>query len=61
MGRNFKDKNVCLRAGRELEAWRQKYWNAIGDDEMMDGIDSAQRRLNELHKDRMEHPENWRH
>lgn len=42
---------------RTLEAFKNKYWNLIGDDEMYDGIDSAIKRIEKL-KTYVNSPEN---
>lgn len=33
---------------KELEAFKDKWWNKVGDDELYDGIDAAIRRLGNM-------------
>ena len=39
---------------KELESFKKKWWNKIGDDEFYDGIDSAIKRLEEMKKMNLE-------
>jgi hypothetical protein len=45
-----KDPNAYKQAKQELEAFKDKYYNLIGDDDMFDGIDTAVGRIEELEK-----------
>ena len=45
------NENDILEMIKELEKFKSKWWNRVGDDNLYDGIDSAIIRLNELVKD----------
>lgn len=60
-GQGYGKKESVSKAIKELEIWKDKWYHDLGDDTIYDGIDSAIRELKELHKDRMDHPQNWKH
>lgn len=42
------EKNDIPKMIKELESFKKKWWNKVGDDILYDGIDSAINRLDEL-------------